>query len=162
MTDEPNKTDTASPKEKGSDDDWSLFGKVRSDVLKKKLESVLKKDGVLKSLVSELRLPREIIAHMISQIDETKHAALGVVSREVRTFFENTNLADEMAKLLSQVSFEVSTRVRFVRNDPDEKQETKKQTSKKDVPGSHAECLPTSTDTTERNDPTEADGSSES
>ena len=118
--------DSTSPRENGAEDEWSFFNKVRSDVLRKKLEAMLKKDGVVKNLVSELKLPREIVAHLMSQIDDTKQAALGVISREVRLFFENTNLSDELAKLLSQLSFEVSTRVRFVRNEPEEPRSSKK------------------------------------
>ena len=114
------------------EDDGFFFNKTRSEALKRKIESVLKKDGVVKSLVSELKMPREIVTHLMSQIDETKQAALGVISKEVRLFFENTNLSEEMAKLLSQLSFEVSTRVRFVRNDPDEKPK-KKRTGKIEV-----------------------------
>ncbi len=96
-----------------------FFNKTRSDVLKKKIESMLKKDSVLKNLVSELKMPREIVTHFMSQIDDTKQAALGVISKEVRLFFENTNLSDELVKLLSQMSFEVSTRIRFVKNEPE-------------------------------------------
>jgi hypothetical protein len=86
-------------------------------VFRRKVEAVLK-EGVLKNIVSEMKLPKEIVSHLISQIDETKQATLKMVTREVRQFLENTNLADEMARLLSQLSFEVSTKVRFVRNDP--------------------------------------------
>jgi hypothetical protein len=159
MTDEPNKPNAPAQKEQGTDEDWSFFGK---DVLKKKLESMLKKDGVVKSLVSELRLPREIVSHMISQIDETKQAALGVISREVRTFFENTNLADEMARLLSQVSFEVSTRVRFVRNEPEGKQESKKQPTKKDLCPTQSDCHSNQTEQTDSADTTATYDSSKS
>ena len=55
--------------------------------------------------------------HILGQIDETKHAALAVVARETRQFLERTNLSEELAKLLTQVSFEIKTEVRFVPND---------------------------------------------
>lgn len=139
-TEKPSGRGTSRKDTEGSDDGF-FFTKTRSDALRKKIESVLKKDGVVKSLVSELKMPREIVTHLMSQIDDTKQAALGVISREVRLFFENTNLSEEMAKLLSQLSFEVSTRVRFVRNEPDEKQ--KKPCEEKSVeaasPGSPTE-----------------------
>jgi hypothetical protein len=97
-------------------DEGSFFDKMRKDTFKRKVESKLK-EGVFKNIVSELKMPREIVTHLISQIDETKQAALGVISREVRLFLENTNLADEMTRVLSQLSFEVTTRVRFVPNE---------------------------------------------
>jgi hypothetical protein len=71
----------------------------------------------LKSLVGELKLPREIANHILGQIDETKHAALAVIAKEMRLFLEKTNLSDELAKLLTQVSFEIKTEVRFIPND---------------------------------------------
>ena len=73
--------------------------------------------GRLKALMGELKLPKEIANHILSQIDETKHAALAVIARETRLFLEKTNLSDELAKLLTQVSFEIKTEVRFIPND---------------------------------------------
>lgn len=143
MTDK-NKTDMPTDREPSQrdntpDDDGSFFNKVRSDTLKKKIEAMLKKDGVIKSLVSELKMPREIVTHLMSQIDETKQAALGVISKEVRLFFEHTNLSEEMANLLSQVSFEVSTRIRFVKNDQENRPTKKKNTVSQTQPASAPE-----------------------
>jgi len=73
--------------------------------------------GRLKALMGDLRLPKEIANHILAQIDETKHAALAVIARETRLFLEKTNISDELAKLLTQVSFEIKTEVRFVPND---------------------------------------------
>jgi hypothetical protein len=100
------------PRENGYDD-GSIFNRVRTEGFKRKLEGMLK-DGVLKNIVSELKLPKELVAHLMSQIDETKHAAVGVISREVRKFLENTDLSAELEKLLAKFSFEVKTTVRFV------------------------------------------------
>ena len=107
----------ASGESAGEEEEASFFHKVRSDVFRRKVEGVLK-EGVFKNIVSEMKLPREIMNHLTSQIDDTKQATLKLVGKEVRQFFENTNLAEEMANLLSQLSFEVSTKVRFVKNDP--------------------------------------------
>ncbi|MCK9462242.1 MAG: hypothetical protein M0R80_21660 [Proteobacteria bacterium] len=73
--------------------------------------------GRLKSLMGDLKLPREIANHILSQIDETKHAALAVIAKEMRIFLEKTNLSDELARLLTQLSFEIKTEVRFVPNE---------------------------------------------
>ena len=115
MTDPPTESprNSSSSNEGAHEDDGSIFNKVRSDVFKRKLEGMLK-DGVLKNLVSELKLPKELVAHLMSQVDETKQAAVSVISREVRRFFENTDLATELEKILSKFSFEVRTTVRFI------------------------------------------------
>ena len=96
--------------------DESIFEKVMPEGIKRGLESLIR-DNRVKNLVSEIKLPREIVTYILSGIDETKQAAVGVVAKEVREFLENTNLADEMARLLTQISFEVSTQVRFVPSD---------------------------------------------
>jgi len=73
--------------------------------------------GRLRALMGELKLPKEIANHILSQIDETKHAALAVIAKETRLFLEKTNIGDELAKALTQVAFEIRTEVRFVPND---------------------------------------------
>jgi hypothetical protein len=115
MTDSPTKSSPNAPpsSDDAAEEEGSIFNKVRSDLFKRKLEGMLK-DGVLKNLVSELKLPKELVQHLMSQVDETKHAAVSVISREVRRFFENTDLATELEKILSKFSFEVRTTVRFI------------------------------------------------
>lgn len=98
------------------EDGQSLFEKVLPDGVRRGVESLLR-EGRLKHLVSEMKLPKEIVSHMISQIDEAKQAAVSAVSREVRLFLERTSLADELVKLLTQVSFQIKTEVRFVRTE---------------------------------------------
>jgi len=72
-------------------------------------------EGRLKGLLPEMRLPREIVNHILGQVDETKQAAIKAIARETREFLERTNIADELAKLLTQVSLQVE--LRFVPNE---------------------------------------------
>jgi hypothetical protein len=67
--------------------------------------------------VSDLKLPREVLAALLSQLDETKSGLYRVVAREVRDILSETSLADELAKALTSLSFEIRTTVRFVPND---------------------------------------------
>jgi hypothetical protein len=75
----------------------------------------------LKHFVQELRLPREAANYVFSQIDETKNGLYRVVAREIRDFLEHTNLADELARVLTKMSFEIRTEIRFVPNPSDER-----------------------------------------
>jgi hypothetical protein len=110
-------TDIPKPeKPKPAPEEESIFDRVMSDGLKKGFGHLLR-DSRIRNIVGDLKLPKEIVNHIISQVDETKQATVGVVSREVREFLENTNLADELAKLLTQISFEIKTQVRFVPSD---------------------------------------------
>ncbi|HET9931088.1 MAG TPA: hypothetical protein VFQ35_10390 [Polyangiaceae bacterium] len=71
----------------------------------------------VRNLVSELKLPKEALGVLISQLDETKNGLYRAVAKEVRDFLEQTNFAEELAKVLTTLSFEVKTEVRFIPND---------------------------------------------
>jgi hypothetical protein len=101
-------------------DDPSLFDRVMPEGFKRRIEAGVEnvlRDGRLMGALGELKLPREIANQILSQIEETKTAAVAAIARETRQFLERTNLSDELAKLLTQVSFEIRTEVRFVPSD---------------------------------------------
>lgn len=70
----------------------------------------------LRQFLSELKLPKEALALLLAQADETKNGLYRVVAREIRDFLDHTNFADEFVKALTAVSFEIKTEVRFVPN----------------------------------------------
>ncbi len=74
-------------------------------------------DGNVRQMVSELRLPKEALNLILAQIDETKNGLYRVTAREIRDFLEHTNISDEIAKVLTTLSFEIKTEVRFIPND---------------------------------------------
>lgn len=67
----------------------------------------------LKHLVSDLRLPKEVAAYLLTQVEDTKNGALRVVAKETRDFLEHTNLASELQKMLTTLQFEINTTIRF-------------------------------------------------
>ncbi len=71
----------------------------------------------VRELVREMKLPKEALALMLTQVDETKNGLYRVVAKEIRDFLEHTNFAEEMAKVLTTLSFEIKTEVRFIPND---------------------------------------------
>jgi len=71
----------------------------------------------VRNLVSDLKLPKEGLGVLFSQLDETKHGLYRAVAREVRDFLEQTNFAEELTKVLTTLSFEIKTEVRFIPND---------------------------------------------
>jgi hypothetical protein len=62
-------------------------------------------------------VPRELAGYVFSQVDETKNAVVRVVAREVRDFLAATDLAHELQKALTSLSFEIRTEIRFVPNE---------------------------------------------
>jgi hypothetical protein len=71
----------------------------------------------VRQFVSELRLPKEALSLILAQLDETKNGLYRVVAKEIRDFLEHSNLAEELSKALTTLSFEIRTEVRFVPNE---------------------------------------------
>lgn len=86
-------------------------------ILESGFEKLVEAPENARNLVNEMRLPKEILALLIGQIDETKSGLYRVVARETREFLEQTNFAEELARVLTTLSFEIKTEVRFIPND---------------------------------------------
>jgi hypothetical protein len=104
-----------------SDVDRRRLERVIPDIIKRLLEAGLERlsegpDSV-RRVMSDLRLPREALGAIWSQIDETKTGVYRVVAKEVRDFLEQTSFAEEITRALTALSFEIRTEVRFVPND---------------------------------------------
>ncbi|HEX3596450.1 MAG TPA: hypothetical protein VHU80_15175, partial [Polyangiaceae bacterium] len=94
-----------------------LLPYVIKRVLETGLEKLAEAPENARNLVSEMRLPKEILSLLLSQLDETKSGLYRVVARETRDFLQQTNIAEEVARVLTTLSFEVKTEVRFIPND---------------------------------------------
>lgn len=70
-----------------------------------------------RNLLNEMKLPKEVLSLILAQLDETKTGLYRVVARETRDFLEHTNIAEEVARVLTALSFEVKMEVRFIPND---------------------------------------------
>src|SRR5215472_5559529 len=81
------------------------------------VEKAVEAPDTLKHYINDLKLPKEVAAYLLSQVEETKNGLFRVVAKEMRDFLEHANLAGEMQKLLTTVQFEISTTVRFKPND---------------------------------------------
>jgi hypothetical protein len=71
----------------------------------------------VREFVREMKLPKEALALILAQIDETKNGLYRVVAKEIRDFLEQTNFSEELSKVLTTLSFEIKTEVRFIPND---------------------------------------------
>lgn len=90
-----------------------------AEILKRVIEAGarnLAPEGI-RQAARDLKLPREAINFAFSQLDETKSGLYRVVAAELREFLESSNLADELARALTKLSFEIKMQVRFVPND---------------------------------------------
>lgn len=74
-------------------------------------------EDMLRGMVGELKLPREAVGYIVEVADNTRKEVVRVAAREFREFLESANLTEELVRLLTSVSFEVRTEVRFVPTD---------------------------------------------
>lgn len=94
------------------------------DMVRKALERgvnvVLQGEDERKKLVAAL-FPKEIVNSVVQSalnaVDGTKREAVEIVGRQMQEFLQQLNLADEIRKVLTSVSFEIRTEVRFVPNE---------------------------------------------
>lgn len=63
------------------------------------------------------KLPKEALALLLAQLEETKSGLYRAVARELRDFLEKTNFSDELARALTKLTLELKTEVRFVANE---------------------------------------------
>ncbi len=79
------------------------------------LGAVYSTEEGLRKMAKDLNLP-DVAGYLASSADATKDRVLEVVARETREFLEHVNLSEEIAKLLTRLSFEIKTEIRFIPN----------------------------------------------
>jgi hypothetical protein len=77
----------------------------------------------IRQFVGDLKLPKELLNYLYTQIDETKNGLYRVVAKEIRDVLEQTQFADEITNVLTKLSFEIKTEIRFVPNEAARKDE---------------------------------------
>ncbi len=81
------------------------------------LGAVFTTEEGIRQIASDLKLPKDVANYLIQSAASTKDEMFRVVGRELRGFLENVNLSGEMQKLLTSLSFEIKTEIRFIPND---------------------------------------------
>jgi hypothetical protein len=70
----------------------------------------------LRRMAKDISLPKEVAGYLVNTASSTKDELLRVMAREIREFLQSVNVADEIAKMLTTLSFEVKTEIRFIPN----------------------------------------------
>jgi hypothetical protein len=81
------------------------------------LGAVFTTEEGIRKIASEFSLPKDVVNYLVTSAQTTKDDLFRVVAKELRTFLENLNLPQEIAKLLTMLSFEIKTEIRFIPND---------------------------------------------
>jgi len=101
-----------------------LFERAIPEVVKRVVERAVER-GVdrlaegpeqLRALVGD-KLPKEALQYLYAQVDETKNGLYRVVAKEIRDVLEQTQFAEELTKVLTKLSFEIKTEIRFIPNE---------------------------------------------
>lgn len=74
-------------------------------------------EDLLRAVLGEVKIPREYVNIILQQVNATRGELVRVVAGEVRTFLDEANLGEELAKILTSLSFEIRTEIRFIPND---------------------------------------------
>lgn len=101
--------------------DKRRFERLLPELVKRLVETGVEKladsPETVRQWANELRLPKELLSALLAHVEDAKSEVYKVVVREVREFLERANLADELTRVLTGVTLEVKTQVRFVPND---------------------------------------------
>jgi hypothetical protein len=71
----------------------------------------------IRKLTKEMSLPKDVAGYLAHTAGDAKDEVLRLIAREVREFLENVNLSEEVSKMLTMLSFEIKTEIRFIPND---------------------------------------------
>jgi hypothetical protein len=81
------------------------------------LGAVFTTEEGIRKIASDLKLPKDVANYLIQQAASTKDELFRVVGKELRGFLETVNISGELQKLLTSLSFEIKTEIRFIPND---------------------------------------------
>ena len=81
------------------------------------LGAIFTSEEGIRRIANEFSLPKDVATYLVSQAQGTKDELFRIVAAELRGFLESLNLNDELKRLLTSLSFEIKTEVRFIPND---------------------------------------------
>jgi len=81
------------------------------------LGAVFTTEEGIRKLAHDFQLPKDVANYLIQQAASSKDELFRIVAKELRGFLESVNVSGELQKLLTSLSFEIKTEIRFVPND---------------------------------------------
>ncbi|MCA9524625.1 MAG: hypothetical protein KC609_26845 [Myxococcales bacterium] len=80
------------------------------------VKSILQSEETMRKIAAAV-IPKDAVNYLFSQLDNSKNEILRIFARELHQFLEQINLGTELQKILTSVSFEIKTEIRFIPND---------------------------------------------
>src|SRR5881396_1422647 len=81
------------------------------------LGAVFTTEEGIRKIASEFHLPKDVANYLIQTAATSKDEIFKIFARELRAFLESANLSEEIQKVLTSLSFEMKTEIRFIPND---------------------------------------------
>jgi hypothetical protein len=81
------------------------------------LGALLTTEDGLRRITKDVPMPKEVAGYMAKTASGTKDEVLRIIARETREFLQTVNFSEEIAKMLTTLSFEIKTEIRFIPND---------------------------------------------
>jgi hypothetical protein len=81
------------------------------------LGAVFTTEEGIRKIASEFHLPKDVANYLIQQAAASKDEIFRIFAVELRKFLESTKLSEEIQKVLTSLSFEIKTEIRFIPND---------------------------------------------
>ena len=91
----------------------NLFERIVKRGIESGIGAISKSEDTVRSLIDNVKLPKEAATVLLDQVDETKRGLYQVVANEIRDFLQSTNFAGDVKKILTGLAFEVKMEVRF-------------------------------------------------
>jgi hypothetical protein len=117
----PPPDESAPPEDDKDDRKRSRLEGIIPDIVKRTfyagLGAVFTTEEGIRKLASDFHLPKDITNYLIQQAASSKDELFRVLGKELRGFLENVNVSGELQKLLTSLSFEIKTEIRFIPND---------------------------------------------
>ena len=98
------------------EDERRLLGELVKKAVTTGINTMLSTEEGVRAVVGAVA-QKDIIGSAVSGVDATRKEAAAIVGREIGNFLQTLNLSEEITKILTSVSFEIRTEVRFVPNE---------------------------------------------
>jgi hypothetical protein len=79
------------------------------------LGAVFSTEEGIRKIAKDINIP-DVAGYLATTADTTKDRVVEIVAREVREFLQTMNFGEEIAKILTALSFEIKTEIRFIPN----------------------------------------------
>ncbi|GAB4292443.1 MAG: hypothetical protein Kow0090_06320 [Myxococcota bacterium] len=85
----------------------------------------------IKNLVSELKLPKDVVTFLLAQSERTRQEIARIFAEEVRKYLEENDVAEIAREFVKDMSVEINTTIKFTYEGGEIKPEIKPQVTRK-------------------------------